>query len=244
MKKFMSLVAIAAATMLSFTACEKDEEEKTATVDFEGEYWTALIDNPQIYGPLIYSDKEYKWTDAKTSLSSECAKADWTQWGLGYGWQNGIAISNYICADQDAKSDKQLSVPVSNGSKNFAIVWDDFSELTFADGKNHVVKSMKVSPTTYTLRNEQNSCGEGYSFKVIVTGIPMSTKADANVDNAKTVVIDLAKDKNLMENWETIDLSSLGAVNTLTFTFDGSDRNDWGVLTPKYVAIDDIEVEL
>lgn len=244
MKKFMSLAAIAAATLLSFTACEKDEDDKTATVDFEGEYWTALIDNPQSYGPLIYSKDEYKWTDAATTLSSECTKADWTQWGLGYGWNNGIAISNYICNDSVASFDKQLSVPVSNGSKNFAVVWDDFSELAFSDGKNHVVKSMKVSPTTYSLRNVQKSCGEGYYFRVVITGVPMvESKVDVK-DNAKSIAVDLAKGTNYMKDWETIDLSSLGAVNTLTFTFEGSDGNDWGLLTPKYVAIDDIVVEL
>lgn len=238
MKKIMSLAAIAAVTVLSFTACEKNEDENnTATVTFEGSYFTALIDSAEYNGPLIYSGLEYKWTDETTSLSSECLKDDWSQWGMGYGWSNGIAISNYICNDSVASYDRQLSVPASNGSKNFAVVWDNDSKLTFADGKNHVVKSIMVSPTTYTLRNMQKSCGKDYEFKVILTGI----QADST---KKSVEIYLANGTDVLSGWKSFDLNSLGAVSSISFSFDGSDKGKYGVNTPKYVAIDNIVVEL
>lgn len=238
MKKFLSFAAIAAVTVLSFTACEKNDDEKeTATVTFEGSYYTALIDSAEYNGPLIYSAAEYKWTDAATSLSSECLKDDWSEWGYGFGWKNGIAISNYICNDSIASFFRQLSVPASNGSSNFAVVWDDNSKLTFADGKCHVVKSIKVSPTTYALRNVQANCGAGYEFKVILTGV----QADST---RKSVEIYLANGTDVVTSWKNYDLSSLGAVNTISFSFDGTDKGDYGVNTPKYVAIDDIVVEL
>ena len=108
-------------------------EVKTVTVDFEGEYWNKLIDDKQNGGQLIYSDKEYKWTDAATTLSSEIVKADWSQWGMGYGWDHGIAISNYINPDATSYQE-QLSVEKSTG--NFAVAYDDNSAMTFADGQN------------------------------------------------------------------------------------------------------------
>lgn len=237
MKKILSFAAIAAVTVLSFTACEKNDDEKqTATVTFEGSYYTALIDAPQYGGVLLYGDSanlaDYKWTDPTTQLHSELTKA----WGGKYGYsEGGIAISNYICTDSIASYDKQLAVPASNGSSNFAVVYDN-STMSFADGKSHVVKSMKVSPTTYTLRNMQASCGKGYEFKVILTGV----QADST---RKSVEIYLANGTDVVTSWKNYDLSSLGAVNTISFSFDGTDKGTY-LNTPKYVAIDDIVVEL
>ena len=49
--KFMALLLMAG---LTFTACDEDENfnpdlgvEETVTVDFEGTYFTALVDTPQ-----------------------------------------------------------------------------------------------------------------------------------------------------------------------------------------------------
>lgn len=52
--KFMALLLMAG---LTFTACDEDENfnpnldvEETVTVDFEGNYFTALVDTPQYNG--------------------------------------------------------------------------------------------------------------------------------------------------------------------------------------------------
>lgn len=241
-----------------FTSCEKDNEEnepvkneqkddsgsedvnpevRTYTVTFEGEYFTNLIDTVQYGGPLIYSATEYKWTDPSTSLSSTCEKADWTQWGMGYGWNNGIAISNYIDNSAQASYDKQLSVPVSNGSQNFAVVWDNNSVIAFADSTARVIKSMDVCLTTYTLRNIQQNWGEGYEFKVVAT----ATLADGS---EKTMDIQLASGDKAVDNWKNVSLEELGAVKSVSFSFDGSDQGTYGLSTPKYFAFDNVVVVL
>ena len=55
--KFMALLLMAG---LTFTACDEDENfnpnldvEETVTVDFEGSYFTALVDTPQYNGPML-----------------------------------------------------------------------------------------------------------------------------------------------------------------------------------------------
>ncbi|GEM_PF-3213122 len=214
--------------------CNEIEEAADADITFEGDYYTKLIDNPQYNGALIYSADEYKWTDEATSLSSICDKADWTAWGYGYGWNYGCAISNYV--DATASSyDKQLSVPVSNGSQNFVVVWESGSYINFADGKAHVIKSMQVINTSYALANIKKACGDGYFFKVVATGYNGETKT-GEID------INLAEGENVIENWTNIDLSSLGAVTKVVFTFDGSDQGAYGLQTPKYFAFDNIKL--
>lgn len=216
----------------------KVDMSNNAVVDFEAESWNALIDDAQYGGKLIYSADEYKWQDAATSLSSTCEKADWTAWGYGYGWDHGIAISNYVDETADG-SDKQLSVKVSNGSKNFAVAWDNGSEIAFADGKARTIMSMDVINTGYALANITKNLGEGYFFKVVATG---------HTANGETKALDimLAEDEKAVEEWKTIDLSSLGAVTKIVFTFEGSDMSGYGggLATPKYFTLDNIVVDL
>lgn len=245
MKKYFLMAAALFMGAAMFTSCSDDDDEpkeKTYTVTFEGDYFTKLIDNPQYNGPLIYSGAEYKWTDEVSKLSSSCIKEDWSQWGEQYagmfGWKNGIAISNYIDNSETASYDKQLAVPVSNGSSNFAVVWDDGSELSFADGKAHVIKTMDVCLTTYTLRNIQKNWGEGYKFEVTAT----ATLADGT---EKFMYIELAKDKEACEKWMTASMENLGAVKSIKFKFNGTDKNkNGGLSTPKYFAIDNVVVVL
>lgn len=241
MKKYFYLLSAMLMMTATFTSCGDDDEvitENTKVLTFEGDKFTALIDNPQYGGALIYSADEYKWTDTgNTELSGECVKADWTQWGLGYGWSNGVAISNYINADVANHSDytEQLTIPASNGSDNFAVVWDNDSKLTFADGAAYVVKSMQVINTNQALASINAKKGEGYKFTVTVTA-----------DNGASKEIVLAEGTEAVENWTTVDLSSLGKVKSLTFTFDGTDKSTYNGVTslntPKYVAIDNIVV--
>ena len=240
MKKYFLAFAVLAMGTVCFTSCGDDDDvvnEQTKVLTFEGDKFTALIDNPQYGGALLYSADEYKWTDTdNTELSGECVKADWTQWDMGYGWSNGLAISNYLDADAThGTSTYQLSVPKSNGSNNFAVVYGNNSILTFADGQAHVIKKMQVMNTTYALYSSwagiKGDLADGYKFAVTVTA-----------DNGASKEIVLAENTTAIEDWTSVDLSSLGAVKSVTFTFSGTNSGDYGLNTPAYVAIDNIVV--
>ena len=234
MKKYLYLAAALLAGSTLFTSCSKDDDEDIKVLTFEGDAFTALIDNKEFGGKLIYSEDEYSWTDPYTNLSSSCEKADWTMWNMGWGWQNGIAISNYVNPNATT-TENQLSVPVSNGSKNFGVVWDNDSKLAFADGTAHVIKSMKVSPTVVSLADMEKSKSENFYFKVIVTGA-LADKTTKSLD------IYFGKGNDIKTGWFDVDLSSLGAVTSLTFTFDGSEKGTYGLSTAKYFALDDVVV--
>lgn len=44
----------------------------------------------------------------------------------------------------------------------------------------------------------------------------------------------------IVEDWEFVNLSSLGGVDSLELTLNSSDFNDLGILTPAYIAIDNV----
>ena len=237
MKKilFLAVALVLGASALTSCSDKDDDKDLYVTVDFEGSAYATLIDTVQYGGPLIYSGTPYKWTDAASNLSGELVKADWTAYGMGYGWDSGFAISNYVDNSADASYDKQLAVPQSNGSKQFAVCYGDGSAIAFADGSAHVVNSMMVSPNTYCLNDMKKAANSSYEFKAVATG----TKADGTTS---TLDIVLAKGTDVKDNWFTVDMSALGAVKSIAFSFDGTDKGSWGLNTPKYLAVDNIVI--
>ena len=239
MKKYLLTLAVLAMGMTVFTACDDEDDQHYATLTFEGEKWNALIDDPQYNGTLLYGENatNYKWSDAATGLYGGLTLA----WGGQFGYsEGGVAISNYIDADlaNHATYNYQLAVPTSNGSKNFAVVYCD-AKINFADGVKRVIRSMEIGPTTYELGVVTN--GDGYAVSLKDGG---NLTITITADNGKTLDVDMARNGKIMTTWTKVDLSSLGAVNSLTFTMDGSDRSDYGVKHPKYFAFDNVVVEL
>ena len=245
MKKILLSFAVLAMSMAMFTSCS-DDDENLKRLDFEGNQWATLIDNPQYGGELLYGDGgetpvSYSWSDATSKLTSSLTAA----WGGFYGFaEGGVAISNYIDADLEkhATYDYQLAVPQSNGSSRFAVVYCDAS-VSFSDNVARIIKSMDVSPTTYQLGVTKNGGGsakalteEGDFLTLIITGYKGEVATGS-------VTVDMAKDGAFLETWKNVDLSSLGEVNKLSFTMDGSDKSSFGVKQPKYFAFDNVVVK-
>ncbi|MBQ7495141.1 MAG: DUF4465 domain-containing protein [Bacteroidaceae bacterium] len=238
MKKIFLAFAVLAMGMTMFTSCTDDEQENVKIVTFEGDNWTKLIDSKQYNGTLLYGENAmtYAWADEMTGLSSTLTKA----WGGSYGFaEGGVAISNYIDADiqNHATYEYQLAVPASNGSQNFAVVFCDAS-ISFKNGVRHMIKSMEIGPTTYELGVVTN--GDGYAASLKDSG---NFTITITADNGKKLEVDMARDGKIMTTWTKVDLTSLGKVNSLTFTMDGSDKSDWGVKHPKYFAFDNVVVK-
>lgn len=250
MKKYLYACAVLALGMATFTSCSDDDDDKLPkedlrTLDFEGDSWASLIDDPQYGGTLLYGDGgqtpvQYSWTDEKTTLTSSLTAA----WGGYYGLaEGGVAISNYV--DENIAEHNtyfyQLAVPKSNGSSNFAVVYAP-ATVSFSDSEARVIKSMDVSPTTYQLGvttygdNSTASLAEEGNLVVIITGLN-------GEEETGTVTFDLARDGKLLTDWTNIDLSALGAVTSLSFDFDGSDKSSFGVKQPKYFAFDNVVVK-
>ena len=166
-------------------------------------------------------------------------------WGGQYGFsEGGIAISNYIDADVNSQRsyDCQLAVPVSNGSKNFAVVYCD-ANLTFADGVARQIESMDMIGTTYLISVAKNGNDYAKALKdkgdyvnLIITGYNGET-----VTGTSTVT--LALQGGSLDKWYTHSLKGLGKVTRLHFTMDGSDKSFGYMNTPTYFAFDNVVVK-
>ena len=229
------------------------------TVDFEGEYWNALIDPKQYGGKLLYGESGmgyeedngvYEWTDATTSLHSKLNGSD----GSWAYWCGGVAVSNYTCNIADGSPSTQLSLPTgmaAHSGKNFVVAygyydggWDSCPVIDFKDGVARKLKGLWVTNNSYFLNSLNNGDGIN-SAATDATFIDVTFEGfDAAGLSQGKVKCRLQDGKTSVTDWKYVDLSSLGAVNSLKVNYEFSDdqKNSYGFSAPAYVAIDDVQI--
>lgn len=171
-----------------------------------------------------------------------------TEWyGVVYSSWTGFAISSKTDS-VTAGYDNQYSVMAGKGalgSTKFAVVFDTAVVVLPTDNL-YSPKSVMLTNTTYAYKDMQNGSFFGKQFeagdwfKVIIKGY----LGTAEVGSVEYYLADFRDGKSILsKEWKEVDLSSLGNVNYLTFSFDSSDKGDFGVNTPKYACLDNLTVE-
>lgn len=147
----------------------------------------------------------------------------------------------------------------ASGSANYAVNYG--GNLDF--GYLQALTSIEITNTTYAALsmlngdtfgkqfgssvdangNTDGTNGEDY-FRLLIKGY------DENNDPTGTVTFYLADYRfadstqdYIVDTWETVDLSSLGAVRYLDFVLESTDTNAVGILTPGYFALDNLIYE-
>lgn len=232
--KFFLSVAIVA---LSFTACTTespvpDSFTVSTLVDFEN--------------VKLNSDSIWNGSDGSGSFTTKVATFNNNYNSAWFSW-SGFACS----AKKDTKTSgytNQYSVSAGSGalgSKQFALTYGTATLLCDSNVYgNFSIKSLMLTNSTYTYLDMQN--GSAYSkkfvagdwYKITITGYLNNTKTSA-VDY---YLADFRNGKTLLSNtWTKVDVSALGKVNKVVFTLDSSDKGTYGMNTPAYACVDNIE---
>jgi hypothetical protein len=189
----------------------------------------------------------------------------YTDWGGGYYSWDGWAYSNTTDI-ATAGYTNQYSAITGGGfnSNNYGISYVplDFmggtyepipTSLTFtntADG--YIVSGAYFTNTTYAYLAMKDGYAPAKKFGGSSGNDPdwfllTITGKDASGGKTGTVEFCLAdysfEDNSkdyIVENWEYVDLSSLGVVKSLEFSLNSSDVGNWGMNTPAYFAMDDL----
>ena len=157
-----------------------------------------------------------------------------------------------------AKAHSGDNFVVHYGYKDFFTYIENLPELTFEDGKKHVIDHMYVINTNYTLNQLYNGvkseAGNNFGgnwegltenawMKIVAYGFD-DVDADAYDTPTDSVEFYLVKGSNVVTDWQKWDLSALGEVAKVRFNFRYSDEmgGKYGFTIPGYFAYDDIAV--
>lgn len=170
-------------------------------------------------------------------------------------WQSwtGFSVSNHTDRLTPGYENQYSSITGSGagGSSNYAVL--------YSGGKDTITFSI---PQTI---NNIAFCNSSYAYYSMLNGDSFSEKfggADGSESDffdikltgineygmeIGTYTIKLASINNhdipdfILDSWYNFNLSDLGYVKHLVFSFDSSRKNEYGLLTPAYVCIDNIK---
>lgn len=256
--KFFGIAAIVCGIVMSMTSCGSNDipvyKKQTVTISFEGQnlnadgFWIGVPEgNSYSYDDdwggttTTYTDNVYK----EGPVSFPVTYSLYTSaYGTSDFW-SGFAISSRTATTFDAATltpDQYNNViGKAHSGKNFCVITTYGEKISLGSGV--VIKSLYFTNSAYTVNsilNGDNYSGDKFAandwFKCTLIG----EKADGTTVSKD---IDLAKDGGYVNDWQLLDLSDMGTITSLGFAFSGSRSNDWGVLTPAYICIDDVTVE-
>jgi len=141
----------------------------------------------------------------------------------------------------------------ADGSSNYAVTHIGAGkEMSFESGVTAVFSDISVTNNTYAAYSMLN--GDNYAkqfggatgndadwFLLSVIGYDA---AGTVTDTVKFYMADYRFSDNsqdyIVKDWTTVDLSSLGAVNRVRFELSSTDNGNFGMNTPAYLALDNV----
>lgn len=226
MKKIYLLV-ITLATGL--TQAQTDFEDMSLSPYFDGSDLSGTDDGSGVYSSI--------YTENNLSFN--------TTWDNSLGiysyWSAGWAFSSLI--DSTLNTEQQIYHrydKTNNLESNFAI-GESGSEITV--NGTAFFSTLQVSNNSYAAYSMTN----GDSFAKKFTGkdwFELTIEGFNGISSTGEIKVMLADSSNItpniLETWQTVDISSLGEVTKLTFTLNSSDVGNWGMNTPNFFALDNI----
>ena len=169
--------------------------------------------------------------------------------GFDYEYWSGFAYSDVVNTTDAAFTNQYASYPGGGfGSSTYAVAYaySDAAAVTLPVATT--VSGFQIANTTYAALTMKN--GDQYGFSApLPAGGWFSTTATGRLGGATTgsatfYLADLRSGSSpgVLAAWSWFDLTSLGTVDRIEFSFDGSDKGSFGLNTPAYFAMDDLTV--
>lgn len=244
MKKNYSIIRNAVLAAFALVSINSMADDKVVTfedltLDSES-YWKGPDETgEQVTG--TWGDSQ--WAGSFTSNGVKFSN----NYSIDYGSWSGFSYSNSTSTVYESwMTDQWNSVTGSgyDGSKTFAVGYETGTITVSETGAT--VKGCYITNNTYAYTSlakggtyGEEPCAQGDYFKVTFTA-----------DNGNSVEFYLADytseteaDHYIVDDWKWLDLSSLGTVKTISFSFDGTVKNDYGIVTPLYFCMDNLTIE-
>lgn len=241
MKKIYSLLML---TVFVLCSCSSDDDdEKVLQVSFDGlltESETEYVGPKEGTLPEGVYYYESTFTDPTGFFTfTHYVPASGTQFGGGFTYTNKT--------DKETASFMNTSAITGRGQSGSTYLTSNFDtysrKAVITLKESHVVRGAYFTNSTYAYLSMLN--GDTYAkkftdtdwFKLTITG---------KLKGTETTSVDfyLAKDGKIVNTWTWVDLTSLGNVDELNFSFESTDNGQWGINTPTYFCMDDLSIIL
>lgn len=239
MKRLKGLSGIFILLALFAASCSK-EKPKTITdaVSFE----EIVLNDAGIYNG---SDGSKGFTSGNLVFK--------TDYNPDYSFWTGFAVCNHTDSITSGYSNQFSSVTGSGSglSTQYAVLYS-FSEDTIELLHPAKVTNIAISNTTYAYYSMKN--GDQFAKKFGGTDgndpdyfylyLSAVTTKGERIDFNPIPLADYTFSDNsqdfISRKWENYNLESVGVIKYLIFSFDSSDKSEYGINTPTYVCIDNI----
>jgi hypothetical protein len=202
-------------------------------------YW----DGSDLTGTSLASNYT-TYFDAGIATFNNVWNSSWSYWKDGWMYSNN--------SDSTTSGFTNLSSSIvgqgANSSSNYAIgINNTYIKIDTSNG-SAPISGMYITNTTYA----HNSMRDGDQFAKKFTNADQDyfkltiTSFDngMNVDSIEFLLADYTHSDStldyILNDWQYIDISSLGVVDSIKFSLTSSDNGTFGMNTPAFFALDDI----
>ncbi|MCK4923242.1 MAG: DUF4465 domain-containing protein [Bacteroidales bacterium] len=230
-----------AVSVLFFSACEKDKlvEDRITFEEFNlGE--SGVYDGSDLSGGFTIGN----------AIFSNTYNAQWDY------WESGFVISNHNDTQTEGPSNLYSCIAGSgaNLSSNFAL-FSSWSSDTLEFIIPEKVTNISICNSTYAYYSMLygddfakqfggNSGDESDIFKLKISCLNDNNEIwEIEINLADYTYVDNSGDY-ILDSWLDLDLSEVGYIKYMSFSFESTDMGDYGINTPTYVCIDNIFGEL
>lgn len=252
--------------MITFSACTDDElvdpvEESTVYVsDFEG---LSFPEGDDVYygqdkvGENL-GENDYGYTQYQTLFTSGQVNytAIYNEKDADDNYYSGVTYSRLTDNSLEGLAGRDVAMP-GQGAEDSEVygIYHGSTTFTFKYEEGAIPQSIQLTNNAYTYSSMLE--GDDYAkkfggvngtdpdfFRVVISGLDEYDMPTASVifyladfrsaDNSEDYIVD---------SWEEVDLTALGTVQKITFSFESSDEGEWGMNTPAYFAFDNLTTE-
>lgn len=233
---------VAIVSLVGFSSCEK-EEEKVVVIDFEeldpgaDGFWNGSGGEGGFISGMAFFPNSYN---------------------IEYGAWMGFSYTNHTDAQTGDYTNMYSALPGSGEDMS-----DIYSTYYYGGQPDTIlfeepvkVTSLSVANTTYAYYTMLN--GNGFSkkfggddgndadwFRLVITSLDNYARP---VTIYNIYLADFRSENNSMDYisnvWNQIDMSASGFISGLVFMIESSDTGDYGINTPAFVSIDNMELTL
>ena len=164
--------------------------------------------------------------------------------GYDYPYWYGFAVSDVVNTTDPDFTNQYAAYPGGGyGSSNYGVAYADNAVLTLPAAGN--VAGFWIANTTYAYL--AMTLGDPYGFTAPLAApggyFRVTTEGFLGATSTGTADFYLADLRTLaspgvLASWAWFDLSGLGLVDSVSFSFSGSDNGPYGLNTPAYFAMD------